>query len=407
MSKPTRPVSTFENWFAAASQSIQSAVELTSARKATEFADFAIRCLPSFHLQYDGKNVSYEKRKVEVRKLDPWIKTSYDACQWAETHLLPFRPHCGEIAIRDNIVTYSASHAFYDGGSMFILADYFRRGIVKEVQGLPIPIDHLLAPEIAKDLDIGPHKACLTKLSTVPWSSPLVKKWPDDIRTDAACSSFLPCQMPIYDPKKGVYQNLTDVIWRSAVLGALTLRGEKDFSKLQFGVSTWMNARPFAKVDGVGNLISPMFIVADGLGPSSTVGDLEAAMRRDYKQKMQTGHWKAAMKASLGGLSVPMTKSAYMDVSNVGYFNATEPFVDFWIQQTVGARRCTAAFAWAAASVYGNDRARFMHRVPWSPFVFTRSDGIRLVKAINHSLTEIKPQMKIVDALTELRQVAV
>jgi hypothetical protein len=234
-----------------------------------------------------------------------------------------------------------------------------------------------------------------------------VKKWPDDIRTDGAHGSFFPCEMPNYDPRRGFFTNLTDVIWRTAVLGALAMRGETDFAKLRFGVSTWMNARPFAKVDGIGNLIVPMIVAANGLTPASTVGDLEAALRRDYREKMQAGAWRDSFKASLAGLQVPMTKSAYMDVSNVGYFQATEPFVDFWIQQTVTARRCTAAFAWASATVSGSQRARFMHRLPWSPFVFTRSDGIRLVKALNHSITQIPPQMKILDALAQLRQVAV
>jgi hypothetical protein len=301
-------------------------VELSNPRKAAEFIDFAIKSLPTFHLRLDGPNIVFEKTMPEIVKIPERIKTCYDAVQWAEVANRPDETHLGSIAARDNLVCFSGNHAYFNGVSLIILADRFKRGDLREVTGLPIPVEEYLKDELAKPLDTQAHIESMSKLSTIPWTSHPAQEFPDDTRVGWICDSVFPGEMQCYNPRTAKFANLTDVLWRAGILAAIALRGDKEFSKWQFGAHTWVSMRPYAKGAELGNHIAPMTVLAERIAPGSTVKDLEEALRRDFKDKLKKKAWLNSLKASLSGIVVPMYPSARMDISNVGYFPTGELF---------------------------------------------------------------------------------
>jgi hypothetical protein len=400
----SRPLSGFQKWFASSFQSLQSSVELKNPRVATEFVDFAIKSLPALHLRCQ-KGVLYpEPSPVEVAKIPPRVKTVFDCSQWSEVANLPdWSERLGSIAIRDSLVTFSCSHCCYDGVSLIVLADRFRKGQLVIPAKLPLAVDHHVAPELAKPYNTQEHVKSMNTLTLAPWSSPLVRKWPDDIRSTAIAAPSKPDTLKCYNPKTKMFQKLTDVMWRTGILAALAL----DPNQTDYACSTWVNMRPEIPDQGIGCFVAPLTIRAEGVSMEMTVAEFDAKLRRDFNDKMKSrGHF-LALKATLTGMPVPPKKAAFFDVSNVGYMKADDLIVDYWVQQTMTAKRCVSAIGLGVATVFGNQNARFLLRYPFSPFVFSRSDAIRGYKAVMHSLQQLDTRLKLKDAIRELREVAV
>jgi hypothetical protein len=160
-------------------------------------------------------------------------------------------------------------------------------------------------------------------------------------------------------------------------------------------------------VNKMGLHITTMTVEATGISPNSTVRDLAIALRRDFENKMKRNEHFLAFKASANRIRIPRSKASYIDVSNVGYFETTGPFVDCWLQQSMTGKGCMNSLEFAAATLYGSQKARLLVRLPWSPLVFTRSDGIRMFKAITHNLTQLNPKLTISEAIREIREIAV
>jgi hypothetical protein len=400
----SRPLSGFEAWFASSFQSLQCAVELKNARVATEFADFIIKSLPALHLRCT-KGVLYpEPSPVEVAKIPPRIKTAFDCSQWSEVGNLPdWSERLGSIAVRDSFVTFSCSHCCYDGVSLLVLADRFKKGQLVIPPKLPTAVDQYLAPELAKPYDTKQHVKSMNSLTMAPWSSPLVRRWPNDIRSIAIPAQPKPETLKCYNPKTKMFQKITDVMWRTGILAALAL----DPNQTDYACSTWVNMRPEIPDQGVGCYVAPMTIRAEGVSLEMTVAEFDAKLRRDFNDKLKRRDHLLALKATLTGMPIPPKKAAFFDVSNVGYFPADDLIVDYWLQQTMTAKGCVAAIGLGVATVFGNHNARFLLRYPFSPFVYTRSDAIRGWKAVMHSLQQLDPKLKLKDAIRELREVAV
>jgi hypothetical protein len=200
-----------------------------------------------------------------------------------------------------------------------------------------------------------------------------------------------------------MFVKLTDVMWRTGILSALAMNP----NQTNYACSTWVNVRPEIKDNSIGAVIAPLTIRADATSLDMTVEEFEKLLRRDFSAKIKRKAHIDALKATLGGMPVPKTSGAFLDVSNVGYFPAGGDVVDCWVQQTMTAKRCISALALGVATVFGNDRARLLLRYPFSPFVFSRSDAIRGWKAVMHSLQHLNPKLKLKDAIRELQEVAV
>jgi hypothetical protein len=145
----------------------------------------------------------------------------------------------------------------------------------------------------------------------------------------------------------------------------------------------------------------------DGISMDATVKELETALRRDFQAKMKRKEFINSLKAMSGGQIPPKPGASYIDCSNVGYFQTGGPFADFWVEQTMAGRLCSVGIALGIATVFGGDNARIIMKLPVSPWVFTRSDAIRAIKAVLHSFQNLSPETKLKDAIRELREVAV
>jgi hypothetical protein len=399
----SRPLSGYEAWFGSSVQNLQSAFEFVNARVATEFVDFALKSLPSLHLRSDGRILTEEHSPVEVQKIPASAKTAFDCAQWSEIGNSPdWNERLGTIGVRDNFVTWNASHIVYDGVSLIVIGDRFRRRELIVPPRLPTAIDHAVAPQLSKPYNTAEHEKSMKSLTLTPWSTPLVRKWPNDIRSIAIPAQAPPQTLKCYNPQTKMFQKLTDVMWRSGILSALA----RDPNQTNYACSTWVNLRPEIKDNSIGLVIAPMTVRAEGVSLEMTVEDFDKRLRRDFSDKMKSNGHMLALKATLGGMPIPNAQASFFDVSNVGYFPAGGEIVDCWVQQTMTAKMCVAAIGLGVATVFGNDKARLLLRYPFSPFVYSRSDAVKGYKAVMHSLQHLNPKSKLKDAIRELREVA-
>jgi hypothetical protein len=401
----SRRFSALEKFFADVQSTLQCSFELTNARLATEFVDYALKSCSCFQLCRVGNRVVNDGRTPTVASIRPGIQRAFDASQWTESANRSPPDRFGSIAIRDNLVIFSAAHSFFDGASLLILADNFRLKRFEQPAPIPQPTEVYLAAEIAKPHKTELHVNAMRKLSTIPWTSQLARRWPDDSRADAIAQSFYPAELTCYNPARATFDGLSQILWRAAILTAVALRPDADIKTCPYSCTTPINLRQFMGANPIGLHITTITVQATGISPTATICQLDEALRRDFIDKMKRKEYFLAFKASIAGIPIPHTRSAYFDVSNVGYFNATPPFVDCWIQQSMTSKGCTEGLELGTTTLYGNQNARLFVRLPWSPLVFSRSDGIRMYKAITHSLTQLSPRTTIAEAIRDIRKV--
>jgi hypothetical protein len=330
-------------------------------------------------------------------------KTIQDATIWADADLrLPHIEGLAAIAVRDSSVVLSVSHMGFDGQSFVLLMNRYIRGTFVEPSRFPLSIDDCLKQELSATLDASEHTNARTKLATVPWSGTPVRGYRDNSRADFILADLAPQSLQCFDAKKGQFHGLTDALWRSGVLAAHAMNPNQK----GWGCATWVNVRPYVNRWAVGNYAAPMSMVADGMTGEATLADLELKLRRDYNDKRKRRYVLKGLKAFIDALPVPRVSGAFFDISNVGYFPTTGPFIDTWGQMTLLARSSNSGIGMSALTVYGNDKARLTLRFPYSQLVFTRSDAVRTFRAVCHSLQHLKPNMKIKDAIRELQAAA-
>jgi hypothetical protein len=400
----SRPQTRFEKWFGGTLQSIQACFEMASPRLADEFAAFLIKSIPGFHLRSDFRSLIYVPEPPELVKIPTSVRTPNEICQWAEFGGLRVPPteRLATISVRENLVCCVAAHICFDGASLLVLMDQFRRRDLHPAPRFPNAIDATLANELAQPLDTKEHAAGMNGLSTLLWEAPLIRKWKDEARQECVRIEVPSPSLQCWNPKTEKFKNLTDALWRSGILAAKAIQPDLN----RYGCSTWHNMRPHIKSEAIGNLIAPFTLIAKNVSEEMTISQFDQALRDDFKDKMKREYYVAALKATLDGMPLAKTPTAFFDVSNVGYFELSGPFVGFWAQGTIPARNCTAAVPLAAITLVDKKNPRFTLRYAYSQLVFTRSQAVRTFKAIVHSLQNIKPEMKVRDALRELREVA-
>jgi hypothetical protein len=158
------------------------------------------------------------------------------------------------------------------------------------------------------------------------------------------------------------------------------------------------------KRSGIGNTIASVTVGAEGATPEWTLAELEAAIRRDFSDKMKQKTYLMDMAAQGKNFPRRQMESAFFDVSNSGYYPMGDPFVDVFVQQSVPAKCCTRALPFGAATNFQGQRKRQFFRYPYSQAVFARKDAEKAFKALMHALQHFKPNLKIKDAIKELRE---
>jgi hypothetical protein len=396
----SRPLTYYETWFAS---SIQFAVEMRSARLATEFADYLIRSIAGFRMRRDATALYRQNSPVEVATIPPELKTSRDVTLWADAGLRPLVANrVAAIAVRDTHVALSVNHVAFDGVSFILLMDRFLRGEFQEQPVFPIPVDVQIKDLLAASLNTEEHRAARLRLASLPWTSPRSKTGEDDSHCDFIIGELTPSTVKCYNPKTDRFVGLTDVLWRSSILAAHALHPQK-----HYGCFTWVNIRPYIKVDTVGFVVGPCSMIAEGVTDDLTIGEFQKRLRRDFTDKIKRRYWLNGVKLMATDVAMPRLPNSMFDVSNVGYFPIKGPFVDACGQMTPLASQFTPCIGLSSVTTFGNENAKLTLRYPYSQFVFTRSDAVRAYKAIVHSIQYIGLDVKIGDAIREMRQVAV
>jgi hypothetical protein len=396
----SRPITPSEAWFIEAYITMQCSAELVNARVATEFVDLLIKQIQAFHLTTDNKSLFVTNDPVEVEKVPAGLKSITGLCDWAEYALdLDHSKRLARVAINGSTVVWNASHGLHDGVSLCLLSNWFLNGGAPPPGPFPDTADTELQSEIAAVKDVSENIRRLDACSRVAWSHPPVPRPP------GTRNGSLEVAMPYdvfacYNPKTDKFVGLTDALWRSAILAAHALTPDQD----SYSCATWVNLRPYMKPTGVGNTICMVVVDAPGANGEWTLAELEAALRRDFSSQMKQKAYLRDLAAYGKGIPRKEQAAAFYDTSNSGYHPMGSKFVDLFLQESVPTHLSKRTLPLGAATIYGGPKKRQFFRSPYCQSVFTWRDANRLFLAVQHGLKHQPTNLKIKDALKELRQ---
>jgi hypothetical protein len=278
--------------------------------------------------------------------------------------------------------------------------DRFTRGVFEAQPQFPIAAEEMFRKQLSGPLNSSEHPNSRLLLSMLPWNTRRDVATEDDIYCDFLVGEYAPHEVRCFNPKTNKFVGLTDALWRASVLTAHAFETQKSY-----GCFTWVNMRPFVNDNSVGCVAAQCSVVAEGITYETTVGELEKRLRNDFVAKLKRGYCVGGIKSIIDNVPTPRPPSVFFDVSNVGYFPTVGPFVDAWGQMTPRARFFTDNIGLSSVTTYGNENAKLTLRYPYSQFVFTRAEASRAFRAIVHSVKNIGPEMKVGDAIRELREV--
>jgi hypothetical protein len=294
----------------------------------------------------------------------------------------------------------SVAHAVLDGVSLIQLFNRFLQRQFEAPPPFPEPMDTILRPELDRLQLPGPSPSSADPLASLPWSSPL-RDSGDRPRVDALITELPSPALTCFNPKSEKFVGLTDALWGASALACHALYPGQP----GYGSTMWVSLRGHLKKFDLGNLIVPLTVAPASVSPAMSISDFEKSFRRSFNAGMKSGAWLTEMKVLMDSGSRPRQGSSFFDVSNVGYFPTTGPFVDTWSQQSQTGMSCNGALALAAVTVYGKQKnARLTLRLPYSPHVFTRSDMATVFKAVQHYLLHIRRDRTVGDAIREIRE---
>jgi hypothetical protein len=400
----SRPLTSYEKWYTNSFLSVQLGVELINPRVATEFAAFLMKTVSAFRLRCDGQNLIHHISPIPIGTIPSSINNSRDVVQYTELVGRPnFSERLASIAHRDNFVAMSVAHVALDGVSLIHLFHKFEKGQFEPQSTFPAAVDDILKSELTElgnqITSSSSSSSTVDPLASVPWSSPL-RDSGDRPRIDALLTELPSPTLTCFDPKTEKFIGLTDVLWGACSLICHALQPQQT----GYGSTMWASLRGYATKYELGNLIVPLTIFPAKVSSEMTIGEFEQSFRRDFVMKMKKREWLNELNVMLNSGSRPRAGSSFFDVSNVGYFPTTGPFVDTWSQQSQTAMSCNGALALAAVTVFGKENARLTLRLPYSQHIFTRSDASQIFKGIQYYLQHIKRNEKVGNAIREIRE---
>jgi hypothetical protein len=396
----SRPISSLETWFVYWGMTLQYSAILRNARKATEFTDFLLKYVHGFHLRTDFKQLIVTEKPVTIEAVPRNLKTVFPLCSWAEYGLgIDPMQRLARIAVRDDTVVWNASHAIQDGVSFTSLMDWFNRGTAPPPSVFPVAPDVELAEQVRTVPSVAPYIQEHDSCTQIEWSHQPIEL-PEGTRVDSF-ELCVPCEsVQCYNPKTEKFVGLNDSFWRSAMLVGHAFTPTQP----SWRCCTWVNLRPFMKPGGVGNVIGSIMIGAPGAGPEWTLADVDAAIRRDFQKKMKNKMYLDYLAMHSRAVPPNPPPGAFFDVSNAGYCPMGDNFIDVFLQPSVLAKHCLMALPLGVVSQFQGGRKKCFIRYSYSRAVFVKKDAEKVFRGVVHSLQHFKGNLKVKDALKELRE---
>jgi hypothetical protein len=379
--------------------SVQLGVELINSRVATQFADFVMKTVSAFRLRCDDENFIHHNSSIPINAIPSSLHTPCDVVQYIERVGRPnFSERLASIAIRDNFVAMSVAHSTFDGVSLIRLFQRFERGQFSPQSTFPNAVDDILKKELSNLPPIASNSGT-NPLAVIPWSSPF-RDSGDRPRIDVLLTNLPSHTLTCFNSKTEKFIGLTDVLWGASAIVSHAIHPEQS----GYGSTMWVSMRGSVKEYEFGNFIVPLTIVPEKVSSNLSVGEFEKRFRRDFEIKMKKREWLNELNVMLKSGSRPIIGNSFFDVSNVGYFPTTGPFVDSWSQQSQTAMCCNGVLALAVATVFGRENAHLIMQLPFSQHVFTRSDATRVANGVKYYLQNINRKVKVGDAITQIRK---
>ena len=164
-----------------------------------------------------------------------------------------------------------------------------------------------------------------------------------------------------------------------------------------FGVLMCVDMRKYMdrkrKSSLVGQNFIELFLSVGRADPKASVREVGRMFREKLNQMKNDSTFYGALYDMDNGFP-KLEKRLYVEISNIGRFNAKRPIVDVFIQQSLNIKQAEwlAGFASFSRNTQGEDTVNIRFERPQTALSYL--DGEVMIKSLAHSMTEIPSDVK-------------
>jgi hypothetical protein len=350
------------------------------------------------HLRLNGDTMIAHSEPPKVTRIPESIRDLQEAASYLRDRATPAPEEAlAAVGANSNIIAYIGDHTVCDGGFLRFLYEH-----VGEDNFVPPKLP--LLPHAFDSIWDSQLQAASQKRSTDPAN--LTRLWwrssrmPTDAKANYAMWTTPLSSLKCYDREKGRLSGLTEDLWTAL---SLAVSAYNSVLNLPFGVPTCVDARPIMKPGsvnwGVCNNFLGVNVFANGITGKSTVGQVGAAFRRDFREKQNQGFF---MPMTENPLRFGALVSCF---SHMGMMEVKPPFLDIWIHN--GERGTWAGWSvtlltWSKVGCGWSD---FHGSLRFPPNILTGQEGQGLANSIRFALEAMPRDTPVDEAIKEMQRI--
>ena len=384
----------------------QLVIELENEKRVLEFINKLQKYVIGFHLKADDNNLILHHDKQPVHELPKGMTDHQQITDWIyHNHTLSTSQTLASIAARDNLIAVNINHICVDGRILKALTETLPLPEEVVTHSVPPSQYSLFKDDIERINDLG-NKMYFPNED--PRISRLIpKQKPDNILKN---TGFDMKKMPLSKlacNKNGKIKGLTEALWTA---GVLTIAAYNETLE-PCGASTSIDLRHY--IGGnygqfeIGSCVGSVSACTDMI-PEETVGDLGEQMRKDF-QRQFGNHEAFAFQASAHRVLVqknpyPSIPGVGFELSNIGPVKLQRPIKNI-LMSSMSPEGQLNMFSCASFSTVSEipECNQITTGLFFSNQTLSLKEASLINDSIQFSLSHIKPEMKIIDALTEVK----
>ena len=403
----SRPLDTVEKVFINMKCYVQLVIELEDEKAAPEFVNKLQKYVYGLHLRADDDNSILHNNKQPVYEIPKGMNDYNQISNWIYTnHTPPIHQALAAVAARDNLVAVNINHLCGDGRVLKILTETLPLPEQEIKYAIPPSSFTLFKDEIDQLARSGLKTYFIAEDPNI--SRIIPKEKPENILNATGFDVKSSHVSKLVCNNNGKIKGLTESLWTATTLGIAAYNGTLS----PCGTATPVDLRPYIKGNfgqfEICNSVGSISVCAE-MNPEETVEDLGRKMRQDFIRKNKNneafGYQVATNRALIQGNPYPPIPGLGFELSNVGPVKLFKP-----IKNILMSCLCPNGPS------YESSLATFstISEIPefnqittgfiFSNHILSLNDASRINGSFQYALTHIRPEMKIKDALEEIKR---
>ncbi|EAX89077.1 hypothetical protein TVAG_261220 [Trichomonas vaginalis G3] len=366
-------------------------------------AEKLINSLAIFHTHAEGDEFVFKKRDVPIYTIPKSITSLRDQAYFVDDNFAKMPDvNLGTIAISDDSVVVSGSHALYDGGTIVDICKSLSHNL--DLPELKLPYSSF--DPFLKEMEKAPGKmAGFNADANISYFQSKDNLYKGSRATcDNITSHIYEDEFICYNKKDNKLHGLSENYFSAITLALNALNGK--FNKA--GLWEVVGTRPYSEKGfdvRQGQFMVSIPVYSD-VNENSTVGEMKLKFRRDFDLKMKEKLYFSSLKCSKDGyLNLPPFKGDPPMFSMIGNFECKGPISDIHVSLGSAGEFPFGHVPFITYSVdSGNGRKRF----DIQNLVSRRILSIREAQSVGEltvtALKYIKDEMKVGEAIEVLKK---